>query len=836
MSAFDLATTEADARLRDMLRQPEPGPGAFANFWGSAGNALQAAPLETGRALSPVLDAFGKAAAYRDAPTVAMIHGEPAPDMAKLKRETVDRIGDNDLRRAITPELNRLTPDPRVTGVASQLVFGFSKTAGKAVGYSMLGGNLAGAAMFGLDEGTNETMRLEDKGVDSGTALKAGTVHGVASAVSAALPVAGKTKLQTAGIVVTGGPASYIAEQTAIREILRAEQYDRIAEDYKPFDPMGLIVSTAAPAAFGAGAHAMRSLKGEPRGIRNNNPGNIGKSDIQWDGKIAGADTRFEAFATPEQGIAALARNLIAYQERHGLDTVQGIISRWAPPSENKTGQYVATVAKELGVDPGQKLNVSDPATLTKLTQAIIRHENGKQPYADAKISGAVQAAIEGRAIRPTPEQIDAARVANLAARADSGNLGAAGDIEAANAHVRAMEAAARLMDDGEPVRVSDLVRAEQAKLDEAYTRVLADHRGPADDPLVMIRPDDIEAVAVARGGWKGLGDVEVKGQGFGLVKFMWRHGEASAKAPEFQVTRGDITAFPNVVRDFAPALIERKDGTHYREWRVELPDDAGRLRQVVFVDKPMGGDKPRHVISTYVQEPGRPGAKSALSKRKTDWSPESPGKWADTRAGDTQPGLLHRAGQDQSVEPNIAHVQRLGGTAFDITEALTKAGEIFDNLRASGKEIDAFFADKANLEGLTPEINNLLIALSENASNPQRMAELLARYVDSALKSESAGAKPGDLIADAVDSMRTDPRPTAQRLSAEAATPEQRAAYQAIADDPGKLLPTGELDAEGNPILRPAAELLAEADTIARSADEEAKGIAAAVTCFLRG
>ena len=168
---------------------------------------------------------------------------------------------------------------------------------------------------------------------------------------------------------------------------------------------------------------------------------------------------------------------------------------------------------------------------------------------------------------------------------------------------------------------------------------------------------------------------------------------------------------------------------------------DSGRARQVVFVDKPMGGDKPRHVVSTYVQEPGRPGAKSVLSKRKTDWSPESPGKWADTRAGDTQPGLLHRAGQDQSVEPNIAQVKRLGGTAFDITEALTKAGEIFNNLRASGKGIDAFFADKANLEGLTPETNNLLIGLQENAGNPQRMAELLARYVDSALKPESAGA-----------------------------------------------------------------------------------------------
>ncbi|BAO29383.1 hypothetical protein [Sulfuritalea hydrogenivorans] len=739
MSAFDLVTGEADARLRDMMRQPEPGPGAFANFWGAAGNALMAAPLEVGRALSPALDAYGKAAAFRDAPMATVLGGQPVPDLDKLKRETVDRIGENDLRHQITPELNRLTPDPRVTGTASQLVFGFGKTASKAVGYSMLGGPLPGAAMFGLDEGANETMRLEDKGVDTGTAIKAGAVHGVASAVSAALPVAGKTKLQTAGIVVAGGPAAYVAEQASIREIVRAAQYDRIAEDYKPFDPMGLIVSTAAPAAFGVGAHALRSLKGEPRGIRNNNPGNLVKSDIPWDGKVAGAESRFEVFSTPEQGIAAMARNLISYQDRHGLDTVQDIIGRWSPPDENKTGVYVATVARELAVKATDRLNLNDEGTLTRLTQAIVRHENGKQPYSGAQIAAGVKAAIEGRAIRPTVEQIDAARVANLAAHADGSSLSAAGDITAANAHIRAMDEAARLMDRGDPVRVADLVRIEKTKLDEAYSRVLGDHRGPADDPLVMIRPDDIEAVAMARGGWKGLGDVEVKGQGFGLVKFLWRHGEASNKLPESQVTRGDITAFPEVVRNFDPTPIPRKDGSSYREWRVELPDAAGRMRQIVFVDKPMDGDQPRHVVSTYVQEPKRPGSRAQLSKRKTDWSPESPGKWSDTRAGDTQPGVLHRAGQDQPVDPSIAAAQQA-----------TK-----DGLRRSAEVAD---------------------------------------------------------------------------------TPEQRAAYQALADDPGKLLPTGELDASGRPILRTAADLLAEADAHQIVADEETRGISAAITCFLRG
>lgn len=505
MSAFDLSTGEADARLRDLLRQPEPGPDAFAGFWGAAKNAAEVAPLESLRAASPVLDAFGKTMAFAHGGEGSMLNGQKVTDLAMLKRETVDRIGQNDLRAELTPEINRLTPDPRVTGTAAQLVFGFGKTAGKAIGYSVIGGNVGGAIAFGLDEGMNEGIRLQDKGVDTGTAVQAGTVHGLTMAASAALPIAGKTKLQTAGLVVAGGPAAYIAEQATIREILRSANYERIAEDYKPFDPVGLIVSTAAPAAFGTVAHGMRALKGEPRGVRNHNPGNLVKSDIPWDGKITGADARFESFTTAEQGIAALARNLLTYQQRHGLDSVDTIINRWAPPSENKTGQYVATVAKALDVAPGDKLDLSEPGTLARLTKAIIKQENGKQPYSDAQIEGSVRAAIEGRAIRPTAEQADAAHVAYLAAHADSGNLGRTDDIVSRNAHIEALEAAARMIDEGGSVRVSDLIQplpenlqaldAEVTRgLGESYADEIVAHNAPPPvagiDALFQVHPD----------------------------------------------------------------------------------------------------------------------------------------------------------------------------------------------------------------------------------------------------------------------------------------------------------------------------------------------------------
>jgi hypothetical protein len=72
-----------------------------------------------------------------------------------------------------------------------------------------------------------------------------------------------------------------------------------------------------------------------PRSLRNNNPGNIEKSAVKWQGEVEGSDSRFVTFATPEDGLRAMQQNLLTYQDKHGLNTVEGIIGRWAPAKEN---------------------------------------------------------------------------------------------------------------------------------------------------------------------------------------------------------------------------------------------------------------------------------------------------------------------------------------------------------------------------------------------------------------------------------------------------------------------------------------------------------------------
>ncbi len=139
-----------------------------------------------------------------------------------------------------------------------------------------------------------------------------------------------------------------------------------------------------APAVPGSGDPSA------PRGIRNNNPGNIMSGGFTNSRGASGDDGRFARFETPQQGIKAVGDLLDVYERKHGLDTVQGIINRWAPPSENDTRSYINQVAQAVGAAPDEKLDLSDPGVKSALVGAIIKHENGQNPYPPEMISGAI--------------------------------------------------------------------------------------------------------------------------------------------------------------------------------------------------------------------------------------------------------------------------------------------------------------------------------------------------------------------------------------------------------------------------------------------------------------
>lgn len=116
-----------------------------------------------------------------------------------------------------------------------------------------------------------------------------------------------------------------------------------------------------------------------PRGIRNNNPGNIRLSATRWQGqKTFQFDPDFIEFVDPVMGLRALMRLLLTYHGKYGLDTVESLINRYAPPHENATDGYIHHVCRRLGVQRRTKIDLGRPDVLQTLARAITAHENGR--------------------------------------------------------------------------------------------------------------------------------------------------------------------------------------------------------------------------------------------------------------------------------------------------------------------------------------------------------------------------------------------------------------------------------------------------------------------------
>ena len=146
-----------------------------------------------------------------------------------------------------------------------------------------------------------------------------------------------------------------------------------------------------------------------PRGQGVTNPGNM---------RPQGASTGFQTFATPEEGLSAVDKNLQAYGAK-GINTVSGIINRWAPPSENDTASYIADVSKRLGIKPDQPLNMDDPVVRQALTTAITLHEHGSSKVFGGTPATATTVKVAEPATRTTADTI----VSDIQKSSPSGKL-----------------------------------------------------------------------------------------------------------------------------------------------------------------------------------------------------------------------------------------------------------------------------------------------------------------------------------------------------------------------------------------------------------------------------
>jgi hypothetical protein len=97
-------------------------------------------------------------------------------------------------------------------------------------------------------------------------------------------------------------------------------------------------------------AQSFINLVDAPLGLINNNPGNLRDIGIGWDGKI-GSNKGFVVFEDVSWGIRAMIINFHTSITIHGNDTLRKYISRYAPPQENDTEQYIHIVSQKTGIN-----------------------------------------------------------------------------------------------------------------------------------------------------------------------------------------------------------------------------------------------------------------------------------------------------------------------------------------------------------------------------------------------------------------------------------------------------------------------------------------------------
>jgi len=132
------------------------------------------------------------------------------------------------------------------------------------------------------------------------------------------------------------------------------------------------------------------------RSVRNNNPGNIERDGDKWKGlaEDQSSDNRFCVFTHPKWGFRALAMLLENYQDKYGLNTIDAIIHRWAPPSDNNdTNAYAAAVALRAGFARRKELNLQTYEHIKPLVKAIAIHESGGWFFDDADLEDGLRLA-----------------------------------------------------------------------------------------------------------------------------------------------------------------------------------------------------------------------------------------------------------------------------------------------------------------------------------------------------------------------------------------------------------------------------------------------------------
>lgn len=801
---------ETALSLSQSMQRPVPvepqSPGVFDGFGGALADVLPHAALTAANAWSDILDAYGKASAYaggHEYAGYAQMLGRPVPakDMEQLDAATIGQIGNNTLGPALRQEAKKWAPNPAETGVAGQIVFGVGESLTKAGAYTLAGP--AAPVLFGADVGINRADELKDQGVDGTTANWSGALSGAAAGVGLKVPAAmGATRLQSAAIGATVNPALNVAETGGIRLLLQHADYDNIARQYQPFDPLSLTVAAVTGGAFGAAFH---SAKPGAADSKADTPAS--QAPVNYDIPTAQRRGGNVHTLTPDEHAAALTMH-----ETHVRD--DDLLTPLGDDAAAYAGRDAQLLARQQ-LDAGQTVNVGldvpvDPAVAAGRVEQIAQRLNhgdtllgqpldfGGRTVEHLETEYAQLADSQGRNLTDDGHLIDTDLVRELSPEYRDNRLRASDIHEAASALTKELyaRALARPMGEGRDAVVQFLAGGGGSGKSTARKTLLGDSnadirmdgtlanldRARANIEAALASGRDVDITYVYRSSDKAAAGVIQRAAEEGRPVPIEALAEAHEKAAQVVKTlareyhgneRVDIQAIWNDGDDPAQARfipleevphVNRTDAESVFRRRVEEAHERGEI--------------PDFLWRAFVQ-----GVESAEERKGAGSLPQAgPQQHAqDALKGGSGPG----------APPAEA---ASGPVNYDIPTALRQQ----QAERRAQQQSEAAAGGESIVDMVVDAVSHLFGQPGQEDANPQ------------------AGPQSG-------------------HAGPKADTPEQATAFDLAARDPDALFPSGEKDADGNDIYVRAADLVQLAADLEKQAKQESGAFGAAVNCALR-
>jgi len=122
------------------------------------------------------------------------------------------------------------------------------------------------------------------------------------------------------------------------------------------------------------GAPKAQPTQANPAQSGNVNQFNVGNL------RPVGASSGFQQPSSFEEGLKSMDQNLSVYGSKHKINTLRGVISRWAPETDkNDTENYIKYVAEKTGLKPDQQIDLSNPAVRHVISGPMILMEKGNK-------------------------------------------------------------------------------------------------------------------------------------------------------------------------------------------------------------------------------------------------------------------------------------------------------------------------------------------------------------------------------------------------------------------------------------------------------------------------